>query len=410
VAVQTSAAYGTRAISAPEGGRVVARPIQLKPTYSFRFMARLGVSMLWHDKIKLAGTLVGVAFAAIMTNIQTALFLGLLLRQTMFVDRVDADMWIAPKNTQILEGLDGTIPRNIVHVARSVKGVAWSAPLLMAPAALKLPNGGQKTVRLVGTELPALRGGPFHVVAGRTRDLALPDAMFFEDTRREMFGGLNMGSVREVNGHRVQAVGFTSGLVPFGPVFGFASFDAAREILGMKSDEVTYVLLGLAPGEDVNEVVRRLQRTFPDQLAISRQDLQWRTIQYTLKESGIGQSIGTSVLMALFCGFAIVSLTMFSAVVDHVREFGTLKAIGATNTDLAKLLLAQALTCALAGAFIGEAMAAQIVSVARGPELPMALPAWLIGATPLGMVVICVTASSMALLRIRAIEPAMVFR
>jgi putative ABC transport system permease protein len=388
----------------------VARPIELKPAYSFRFMARLGGSMLWHDKIKLAGTLVGVAFAVLMSNFQVALFLGLLLRNTMYVDRVESDIWITPKNTQILEGNDGTVPKNVVSVARAVKGVAWSAPVLMGAAGLKLPGGGQKSVRVIGTELPAAKGGPFHIVAGKTADLALPDAMFFEDSRRETFGGLNIGSVREVNGHRVHAVGFTTGLVPFGPALAFASFDTAREILGRPSDETNYVLIGLAPGNDVNEVVERLQRTFPDQLVMSRAEISKRTIIYILKESGIGQSIGMGVVMALFCGFAIVSLTMFSAVVDHVREFGTLKAIGATNTDLAKLLLAQAVTCAVSGAVIGEAIVAQLVSGIRGPELPMALPPWLIGATIVGMIGICVTASTMALLRVRAIEPAMVFR
>jgi putative ABC transport system permease protein len=280
----------------------------------------------------------------------------------------------------------------------------------MGTGGLKLPAGGQKSMRVVGTELPAARGGPFHIVAGKTGDLALPNAMFFEDSRREIFGGLNIGSVREVNGHRVQAVGFTSGLVPFGPAFSFASFNTAREILGTPADETSYVMLGLAPGTDLDDLVRRLQRTFPDQLVMPRAEVSKRTIFYILKESGIGQSIGMGVVMSLFCGFAIVSLTMFSAVVDHVREFGTLKAIGATNTDLAKLLLAQAVTCAVAGAVIGEALVAQMVNGIRGPELPMALPVWLMGATVLAMIVICVTASIMALLRVRAIEPAMVFR
>ena len=169
-------------------------------------------------------------------------------------------------------------------------------------------------------------------------------------------------------------------------------------------------MLGLAPGHDVNEVVRRLQKTFPDQLAMSREELSWRTIVYILKESGIGASIGGGVAMALVCGFAIVSLTMFSSVIDHVREFGTLKAIGATNTDLAKLLFAQAITCAIAGAIIGLAVVAQMVNVMRGPENPMAMPWWLMAATLVAMIVICVSASTMALMRVRAIEPAMVFR
>ena len=53
--MQTSGSYA-EAPWAPEEPRAVARPIELKPVYSFRFMARLGVSMLWHDKLKLAGT------------------------------------------------------------------------------------------------------------------------------------------------------------------------------------------------------------------------------------------------------------------------------------------------------------------------------------------------------------------
>lgn len=405
-----ASAVSLSAVTAPDPGPRVARPIELAPVHSFRFMARLGVSMLWYDKVKLAGTLVGVAFAVLMSNFQISLFLGLLLRNTMYVDRVEADVWITPRNTQILEGNDGTIPRNVVPVALSVKGVAWSAPLLMGAAGLRLPGGGQKSVRLVGTQLPAARGGPFHVVAGAVPDLAKPDAMFFEDSRREAFGGLNVGSVREVNGHRVQAVGFTSGLLPFGPAYAFSSFDTAREILGTPADETNYVMLGVARGADVDDVVRRLQRTFPDQLVMSRAEIRRRTIVYILKESGIGQSIGMGVAMALFCGFAIVALTMFSAVLDHVREFGTLKAIGATNLDLAKLLFSQAVTCALAGSLVGLAVVAQLVEGIRGAELPMALPPWLMAGTVVGMIVICVAASTMALLRVRSIEPAIVFR
>jgi len=407
---QASARRVAQPAPTPQHAPVVARPIELKSAHSIRFMAPLGISMMWHDKLKLAGTLVGVAFAVLMSSFQTALFLGLLLRNTMYVDRVDADIWITPKNTQILEGGDGTIPKNIVEVARSVNGVAWSAPLIVGNAGLKLPMGGQKGVRLVGTELPAARGGPFHIVVGKTKDLELPDAMFFEDSRRENFGGLNIGSVREVNGHRTVAVGFTVGLIPFGPPYAFSSFDMAREILRIPSDEVSYVMVGLTPGADANAVVRRLQKTFPAQLVMSRADIRSKTIGYILNESGVGGSTAMAVIMAVFCGFAIVSLTMFSAVVDHVREFGTLKAIGATNFDLAKLLLAQAVTCAIAGTIIGVALAAQMVAKARGPELPVALPIWLIGVSLVGMIIICVTAALVALLRVRAIEPAMVFR
>ena len=174
--MQASAARGVDAAWAAAPGQVVARPIALKPAHSFRFMARVGVSMLWHDKLKLAGTLVGVAFAVLMSNFQVSLFLGLLLRNTRYVDRVEADVWITPKNTQILEGNDGTVPRNVVPVARSVKGVGWSAPILMGAAGLKLPGGGQKSVRLVERSFRRREGGPSTSWPGRPKTSPCPTA------------------------------------------------------------------------------------------------------------------------------------------------------------------------------------------------------------------------------------------
>ena len=106
----------------------------------------------------------------------------------------------------------------------------------------------------------------------------------------------------------------------------------------------------------------------------------------------------------------IVALSMFSAVVDNLREFGTLKAIGATTWDLAKLLLVQSVAYALLGTLIGLALVTRIAEGIRSPKLAVILPPELLVGTTVLMVLLCITASSLALLRIRNIEPAMVFR
>ncbi len=389
---------------------VVAEPAPLLPPKSFRTMARIGVAMLLHDKLKLAGILIGVVFSVVMSNFQTSLFLGLLLRNTMFVDRADADVWIVPPQTNVLQGGDGTFSDTSVAAARAVTGVAWSAPLIMGTAPLRLPVGGQRPVTLIGTQLPAAHGGPFHIVKGETASLMLPDAIFVDDARRERLGGLNLGSVRELGGHRVQVVGFTSGLIPFGPSYAFASFDTAREILRRANHDVNYVMVGLAPGADVARVQRELAARFPDQKVLTRAEMRAATVDFVLAESGIGKSIGMGVFMAVFCGFIIVALTMFSAVVDHVREFGTLKAIGATNRDLAKLLVTQAIFCAFVGVALGEALVGRMIAGARDAELPLGMPWWVMAATLAGMTLMCIGASTLALARIRKVEPAMVFR
>jgi putative ABC transport system permease protein len=386
-----------------------ARPVELKRAFKARALARVGVRMLLHDRTKLAGTVIGVVFAVVLSNQQAATFMGLLDKNTMLARRAGAEVWIAPASTELIAPGE-TMPDSVVSVARTTPGVAWAAPLLVGNAGLKLPNGGSEAITVIGVELPERHGGPWNVVAGNPDDLRLPDAMFFEDSEREKLGGLNLGSVRELSGHRVQAVGFTVGLIPFGPSYSFASFDTAREITHTDNHRESYVLVGLAPGERADEVARRLQAALPSQRVMTRSEAEARTVRYLLTNTSIGITIGTGAFFAVLVGFIIVALTMFSAVLDHLREFGTLKAIGATNGDLAKLLLAQALACATVGWLIGQALVALMVRGITGPKLPMSLPPWLMAVSLGGVTLLCVLASSLALLRLRKVEPAMVFR
>jgi putative ABC transport system permease protein len=143
---------------------------------------------------------------------------------------------------------------------------------------------------------------------------------------------------------------------------------------------------------------------------MSKEAFHDRIVRYLLTETQIGVSFGTSTVFGLLVGFVIVGLTMFSGVVDNLREFGMLKAIGATTLDLALLLLVQALFYGLAGSGLGLLLVGGLARGLRSPELSLVLPPWLVLGTPAVMLAVCVAASSLALFRLRGLEPAMVFR
>ncbi len=388
---------------------VVAQPIEPRETHTFGTMARTGIAILLHDRLKLLGILAGVIFAVVLSNQQLATFGGLIARNIMLAQHGGADIWITPPFAEQLVGGD-TMSDSLVYLASTDPGVAWSAPLIVGGGTLKLPAGGSEPVQVVGVELPALHGGPWNIVAGDPRELAQPDAMFFEDSDREKFGGLNIGSVREVSGHRVQAVGFTVGLEPFGPSYAFTSFDTAREITKVDNHLESFVLVGVKPGQSPKAVADRLQALMPRQRVMTVDQIEKSTAHYIITKTAIGVTFGTSALFGMIVGFVIVALTMFSAVVDHLKEFGTLKAIGATNGDLTKLLVAQALFCALVGSFVGETLVSLLIHGISSPKLVLVLPSWLMAATVVLMTLLCVLASGLALVRLRKLEPAMVFR
>jgi putative ABC transport system permease protein len=170
------------------------------------------------------------------------------------------------------------------------------------------------------------------------------------------------------------------------------------------------VLIGVKPGADPQAVAAQLKAALPDVFVRTGPEFEESIVNYVLRQTAIGITFGTSTVFALIVGFVIVSLSMLSSVVDNLREFGTLKAIGTTNWDLTKLLFVQSMTYAVIGSVIGLGLVTRVAGGIRSPKLAMLLPPQLVFGSIVVMCVLCVLASSLALLRIRKLEPAMVFR
>ncbi len=374
----------------------------------FRTMASVGLRMMFHSKLKLMGTLLGVVFAVVLSNQQLGTFLGLIYKNMMFIRNSNTDVWIIPKSTEVVG--PGKLSISAHYQALTTPGVEDAQPVLIGGANVLLPTGGSQQVTLVGTQFPKYVGGPWNIVAGSREALSLPDTLIFEDSERELLGGLNLGSVREVNGRRMTVGGFTWGLIPFGPSYAFADYEVARELLKTPRDEVALVLVKLKPGANAAAVKMELATRVPDAKVFDRRDFEASILKFIFTKTAIGITFGTSTLFGLIVGFVIVSLSMFSSVVDNIREFGTLKAVGVTNWDLTMLLFVQSVAYGLLGSLVGLALVSQMAKGIRSAKLALNLPPWLTLATVLTMILMCVFASSLALMRLRKVEPAMVFR
>lgn len=389
----------------------LAAPIRTRASLfaRVRTMAGIGVQMMFHDYLKLAGTLFGVVFAVLLGNFQMGTFLALLGKNRMFVENAQVDIWVTPPGTRQFQG-GKPLSDAQLNRARATPGVAWAEPLVLQTANLVLPNGGSEPVSLVGARAPRFAGGPWNLLKGDTSSLLAPNAIIVEDAEREKFGGLNLGSVRELAGHKVQVVGFTWGLLPFAPAYAFAEQTLAREILKVPADKHTFIMVGVEPGVDPTVVRARLQEALTDTRVMTRGEYMKEILTYIVTGTQIGLSFGTSTFMGLLVGLITVALSMFSSVIDNMRQFGTLKAIGSTTLDLALLLFTQAIVYALVGSLIGLGAVSGMVQGMRNPQLTPVLYPEMFGLTVALMVVVCLMASLLALFRLYRLEPAMVFR
>jgi putative ABC transport system permease protein len=114
--------------------------------------------------------------------------------------------------------------------------------------------------------------------------------------------------------------------------------------------------------------------------------------------------------MGLVVGIVVVAQTIYASTVDHLREFGTLKAMGATNAYICRIIILQATIAAVIGYTLGLAIASVVVrGAARGGaviELPWELAVGMFGVA----LAMCVGASLVSIHKVTGIDPAMVFK
>jgi putative ABC transport system permease protein len=372
-------------------------------------MVGLGLRMLRHDRLKTGGTLLAVTFAVFLVSQQLGLFRTLSGYMAALVTHSAADVWVADAVTpSFLSGSSLTPAR--VHQVASVPGVAGAWEVLVVGAEARDSEGATQPVSLVGAEAPEFIGGPFFVDPAVRARLLEPNAVLFDEFDRKRFPRrLEEGDAVELNGIRARVAGFTYGARTFGGNFAFASLDLARTVAGRPTG-TSFVLVRAESGVDPSLVADRIERIVPEVRASPSAAFAQRSIRYTVGNTGIGQSVGALVVFAVLVGVLSVGVALFSSVIDRLQEFGTLKAIGARNSALTKLLLGQALAFAVAGFVLGQLGFRLFAIGLRSAGFFISLPVSTLAVLFLGTLVFCSVAALLAIRRVLRLEPGLVMR
>ncbi len=106
-------------------------------------------------------------------------------------------------------------------------------------------------------------------------------------------------------------------------------------------------------GADNDAVVEELQHRLPD-ADVSTAGLQLANTNVLDLRTGLGMSFGSSTLLGLSVGLVMVAQSLYALVLDHLESYGALKAIGATDRQIARILIGQGLTIGLIGCVVGH--------------------------------------------------------
>lgn len=373
-------------------------------------MASLAIRNLFHDKVRLAVTLTGIVFSVVLVAVQTGMFLGFTTTTSNVIDNSGADFWVTSKGVKYLEVAVPFSDKKLYH-ARAVEGVAEAEKYIVRFGQWKRPDGADESCELVGFDPDTRLGAPWRVAEGNVHDLKLPDSVMIDRFYAPKLGVTHLGQAVEIQGVRARVVGFTEGIRTFttSPLV-FASYRNALRYTGMKADETTYLLVKAAPGADPGKLRAALASRLTDADVLTTREFSTRTTRYWMFGTGAGVMVLSAAVLGLLVGAVVVAQTIYAATIDHIREFGTLKAMGATNGYIYRIILQQAAVSAVIGYAVGIALAIpmEVSSRSSGANivLPTSVRAGLFGITLL----MCVSAAVVSIHKATRIDPAMVFK
>jgi putative ABC transport system permease protein len=121
-------------------------------------------------------------------------------------------------------------------------------------------------------------------------------------------------------------------------------------------------------------------------------------------------TMGTTVVLGCLVGIVVVALTLYTSTMEHLKEFGTVKAIGGSNGQIYMLLGEQAMIAAFIGYAIGVGQA--YISgffMAKGGMHLLITPTLLLTVFA-GTLLFCLGSAVLSFRTIANLDPAMVFR
>jgi putative ABC transport system permease protein len=365
---------------------------------------------LFHDKVRLTVTLTGIVFAVVLIVVELGLFVGFTETTSGLVDHSGADLWITSKHVPYVE-LGVPFSERKLYQVRAISGVQEAEKLVVRWTQWKRPDGREESVQIVGFDPNSSLGRPWNLVEGTVEDLKRPDAIILDEIYKQKLGVEKVGELFEIRGHRARIVGFTHGIRSFTTSpYVFTTFKKAQDYSGIDANQTVFILVKTSPGYDLNQVRREILANVKDVEVFTTAEFSRMTQVYWMFTTGAGVAVLLAAILGLVVGFVVVAQTIYATTVDHLKEFGTLKAMGAANGYIYRVIIEQAAISAVIGYALGMVVSAVVVSASQRGGAAIVVP-WPMA---IGMffltLTMCVGAAMVSISKVTHLDPAMVFK
>src|SRR5499426_3796787 len=370
---------------------------------------KLAQRNLFHDRLHLVATVVGIVFSIVLVTVQLGLYFGFGRMVTTMIDHASGDLWIIPAGAKSFED-PSPLDERKRFAALSVNGVFDVTAVVIGFAEWRLPSGGTTPVFVVGSDVRGPGLHPWSVVAGSADALAVPNTVAVDQTYFDRLGVTGLGATAEIRDQKVEVAAVTKGIRSFTTTpYVFTSLDRARAYTGTAANKAAFFLVHLAPKANVASVQKSLQANLTDVEVLTTYEFRERSRAFWLFDTGAGAALFAGALLGVIVGTVIVAQTLYSSTKDHINEFATLRAIGSSGLYIHKVIICQALISAVIGFCLAAGIGLIVVAATADTALPIVMTPALTLVLFLLTLLMCVASAIAAIVQVTRIDPVMVF-
>jgi putative ABC transport system permease protein len=364
----------------------------------------LVLANLVRNPTRLTIALVGVAFSVFLMAFQASLLIGFIQAAQRVVRSIDGDVWLVPHGVPCFD-FSARLPRRYADLALEATGTTDVVRVVSGFTTLVRPDGARRPILLVGSEPRAGSGFPFPESADDGPHP--PDGLSIDRSSAEALGSLSLPVRLEVGGLRGRVVRHVDGFASFlGSPYAFASYRDAHRMLDFADEDASFLVVRTRGDTDPARVADDLRRRLPELDVFTRDVFAFRSAWFWLTQTGAGGAILVAALLGFTIGLVITSQTMYANTMEQLDEFATLKALGADNGTLGRLVLYQAAIIGVVGALLGVGLTVPLVWLARTYLVAwIVTPWWLRAAAPCAGVAMCALGSLASVRRVLVVDP-----
>jgi putative ABC transport system permease protein len=367
-------------------------------------MISIAREILLHDKMRLAFTAASLGFAIVMIIYDLGMFFGVTGESVNLIDRAGADLWLLEAGYDDLLS-PSRLPKTVLSRARDTAGVEQACALSMLGGNLEV--GQTHPVQIVGIDPACPLILPWDVIEGQTAALQNPDTVVVDDF---VLGRdpARLGDDVSLNDRKLRLVAVTRYNKGFTTPYVYVNPETLTA-LGGPAKQYGFVALLLAPDAQPHAVARQLKAALPGAHAVETQPLRAASIS-ALVAQGVGM-IFAVVFIGVLVGMMIITTTIYTATVEHLRDFAILKALGATRWQIWRVVLEQAVIQTVVSFGLGLAASVVLnhaIETMSGIRAIFSVPA--LAASLAAMILLAVLGSLLSIRRALDADPMLVFR